>query len=89
MTTFYRDHYKKGQPKFDPFGRVLPITYNITTQQRMLDNKKFKELYDKYAIPNSPSPHHKQIWICKPGENANRGKGIVVLPSLDQVCNFL
>ena len=55
----------------------------------MLENKKFKELYDKYAIPNSPSPHHKQIWICKPGENANRGKGIKVIPSLDQVCNFL
>lgn len=54
-----------------------------------MENKKFKELYDKYAIPNSSSPRHKQMWICKPGENANRGKGIKVLPSLDHVSNFL
>ena len=25
----------------------------------------------------------KQIWICKPGENSNRGNGIVVLSGLD------
>ena len=31
----------------------------------------------------------EQIWICKPGENANRGKGIVVLPNLEQVKKLL
>jgi len=30
-----------------------------------------------------------QIWICKPGENANRGYGIEVLPNLAAVKKFL
>jgi len=29
------------------------------------------------------------IWICKPGENANRGKGIVVLQNITEVSKFL
>ena len=35
------------------------------------------------------SDDKEQIWICKPGENANRGKGIVVLQGLENVKQFL
>ena len=31
----------------------------------------------------------EDVWICKPGENANRGRGITVFPSLLQVQHFL
>ena len=27
----------------------------------------------------------KNIWICKPGENSNRGNGITVVSTLDEI----
>lgn len=27
----------------------------------------------------------KNIWICKPGENSNRGNGIAVVSNLDEI----
>ena len=53
----------------------------------MGEDPDFQELVQKYSLPLDNA--NKQIWICKPGENANRGKGIVVLPHLDAVRRFL
>ena len=35
--------------------------------------------------------HHqiKTIWICKPGENANRGRGIKIFNNLNKIKKFL
>jgi hypothetical protein len=31
----------------------------------------------------------KNVWIIKPGESTNRGNGIVVMNSLDQIASFI
>ena len=54
----------------------------------MDDNTQFQELRTK--IRNESIKKRAQIiWICKPGENSNRGNGIVVLPCIEQVQKFL
>ena len=65
-------------------GQILPISYNIKKKTaNMSDNEQFIELVEKHTEGK------EWIWICKPGENANRGKGIVVLEGLDTVKRFL
>ena len=64
-------------------GTILPITINIETTFNMNDNEQFRNLTKMY------SDQADQIWICKPGENANRGYGIEVLPNLAAVKKFL
>ena len=75
MTKFYIDE-RKG----DPF-QILPVTYNITASKNLGGDPTFLELSTYHCEPGT--------WICKPGENANRGKGIVVMPNLAAVKNFL
>lgn len=31
----------------------------------------------------------RNIWICKPGENSNRGNGITVVGTLTEIKNFI
>ena len=60
----------------EDIDELLPITYSLTTQPKMAANYKFKKILDKYT-------NKKQItWICKPGENANRGRGIRIFDNL-------
>jgi hypothetical protein len=76
----------KGNPRrqlYDPFGGFLPVTYNLTTQRNMLDDPQFVELLERFELDKAA------IWICKPGENANRGRGIVVLKDLVEVRKML
>lgn len=61
---------------------ILPVTYNVTASKNLAEDREFSELSRRFG-------HQKAIWICKPGENANRGRGIVVLPNLSQVKQFL
>jgi hypothetical protein len=75
MTWYYKEKKKKNI-----FGKYLPVTLNLETSKNMSENAEFNELKEK---------KEKQIWICKPGEYANRGKGIVVIPNLDLVQKFL
>ena len=58
----------------------LPETYNLTCCHIMdIDFKKIK----------SKGNFEDGTWICKPGEYANRGRGIKLFPNLRQAQVFL
>ena len=95
MTYYYREHgHAIDKPSVKPSGgttsqptirdvfSILPVTYNIVASKNMSNDYAFSELLKRFGS-------EKSIWICKPGENANRGKGIVVLPNLNAVRNFM
>ena len=75
MSKYYKDNGIKEIFKF------LPVTYMISACKNLNEDNQWEELYRFFQ--------HEHCWICKPGENANRGKGIVVLPTLKDVRNFL
>lgn len=67
---------EKNKDVFD----YVPITFHITS----LFDSKYKdfEIYFKNNMLKSMN-----IWILKPGENTNRGTGISICTSLDQIAN--
>lgn len=54
--------------KEDPY-KYFPESYNIKTLKDMSSHPVFKRIQEQMRSKNS-------IWICKPGENSNRGRGI-------------
>jgi len=38
---------------------------------------------------NSSSRECKNLWICKPGEDSNRGNGIEVLDCLESIGEYI
>ena len=58
----------------------LPETYNLTCTKNM--ELEFKKIRTKITFVDG-------TWICKPGEYANRGKGIILFPNLRQAQVFL
>lgn len=66
----------------DPFT-ILPLTFHITKGVEDPEFKLFKNHYDQ--IEKSKNKQIKNIWIVKPGENTNRGNGITVCYSIDDV----
>ncbi|OMJ91801.1 hypothetical protein SteCoe_5585 [Stentor coeruleus] len=56
----------------------VPITFHITS----LKDPKYHE-FEKYFHSKANKPN--SIWILKPGENTNRGSGIVICTALDQI----
>jgi len=62
--------YYRAQGRCVFKDRVFPVTFHVRDG---VDDPEFKKLADCFQeFPNS-------VWIVKPGENSNRGAGIVVL----------
>lgn len=72
-----RDFYK-AQGK-DPFS-VIPLTYVINDGLNDLEWDKFEEKFKQIETKNKADPEGQgtNIWIIKPGEDTNRGCGIIV-----------
>ena len=82
----------------NPF-KYIPLTYHI---QDNLEDKEFErfteefkrlEEYDEERIETlkqegKKKPKPTNIWIIKPGENTNRGSGIRVCNTLDQISSI-
>ena len=64
----------------DPFD-VLPLTFHIKKGKSDPAYKDFKETFDLF----SHDPTMKNVWIVKPGENTNRGTGIEVCKTIQEV----
>lgn len=82
-----KKYYKsKG---IDPFT-VLPLTYTVTGASGMgiESNTSFIKLKMKIR-EETINNREKSIWICKPGENSNRGRGIIVCKDLKQIQAFI
>ena len=55
----------------------FPDSYSIVTNSDMIESLKI--------LDSNP----RQIWICKPGENSNRGRGIRIFVGLEKIKKFL
>jgi len=64
------------------FDRV-PLTFHIQSGVEDPEFQKFVEAYEKYSAEEDKNS--KNLWIVKPGENTNRGTGINVCATVDQV----
>jgi len=58
---------------------VVPLTFHIKYGKSDLNYIKFQEMYKEYRKKN------KNVWIIKPGENSNRGNGIVIANTLNDI----
>ena len=71
----------------------LPLTFHIQTGLEDPEFQKFLEVYERREkeIPDlvedakSGAKRPKSIWIIKPGEETNRGRGIEVCSDLAQI----
>lgn len=64
----------------DPFS-VIPVTFHIKEGLYDASFKQFKRTYDQLALDSTI----KNVWIVKPGENSNQGRGIEVCRNLSEV----
>ncbi|CAG9319171.1 unnamed protein product [Blepharisma stoltei] len=67
----------------DPFD-YIPVTFHITKGENDEEFVKFEEIYNT-KISAVSAETLTNIWIVKPGENTNRGNGITVCSSLEQI----
>lgn len=72
----------------DPFAS-LPLTFHIKDGELDPEFRRFEEVYAKITAEaeqeSDPSKKPRNIWIIKPGENTNRGTGISVCGSIEQI----
>ena len=73
--------------------QTCPITFNFTE----LDDKEYEQFVEMFKsiekINNSVDTEEekknlqypKNIWIIKPGENTNKGRGIIVCDKLSEI----
>jgi tubulin polyglutamylase TTLL1/tubulin monoglycylase TTLL3/8 len=59
----------------------LPLTFHIKSKENDSEFDKFVETFQE--IENSKK--NLNLWIVKPGENSNRGQGICLASTLDQI----
>ena len=65
----------------DPFEVAIPLTFNVKTASSSdAGYAKFIKAYKDLELKKDPN-----IWIIKPGENSNRGTGIQVANSINEV----
>ena len=77
MKKYYELHDK------NPF-EFIPLTFHISKGVDDPEYAKFLQLY--FALDEKKKKKEiMNIWILKPGEFTNRGKGITVCSSLDDV----
>jgi tubulin monoglycylase TTLL3/8 len=67
----------------DPFLK-LPLTFHVSKGTEDAEYLRFLQYYDNQEQKKS-AKGQRNIWIVKPGENTNRGNGITVCHSLDDV----
>ena len=78
----------------------IPLTYHITNNLDDREFEKFVVEFKKYeqedkermelsAKDKKIKARPTNIWIIKPGENTNRGSGINVWNTLDQIKNIV
>ena len=71
--------------KKNPFN-YIPLTFHISKGFDDPEFEKFMIIYDKLEEEKANSDF-KNIWILKPGEFTNRGKGIAVCSSVEEIKN--
>ena len=84
-----KQYYAKNN---DDAFKYLPITFHICNGIDDDQYLKFLNIYYSYAKKTGDyeeSNSKYNAWIVKPGENTNRGNGIIVCLTLDAIKNIL
>ena len=64
----------------DAFEVAIPLTFHISSGQNDPEFVKFKNAFEQFSKGRGHN-----VWIVKPGENTNRGCGIQVASSLEEI----
>jgi tubulin--tyrosine ligase len=64
---------------------VLPVTFHVKEGEDDPEFKRFANYYQTFQKEAESDPTKSNVWIIKPGENSNRGKGISVSDSIDTI----
>jgi tubulin polyglutamylase TTLL1/tubulin monoglycylase TTLL3/8 len=75
---------EKGDKEFDNFL----IEYN-KREEEIKEEEKNKKNNPNNQIKYGFKPKRRNAWLVKPGENTNRGNGIVVVETLDEIHNII
>jgi tubulin polyglutamylase TTLL1/tubulin monoglycylase TTLL3/8 len=67
----------------EPLIDLIPLTYHISNGLADIELMRFMDL--QTAVSDSGERKLKGVWIVKPGENTNRGTGIAVCGTIEQV----
>lgn len=67
----------------------MPLTFRMNIDKKAGTNgnagyQKFTKAFDELQEKEGQS-----VWIVKPGENSNRGRGIQIFEDLDQIREFV
>lgn len=86
-----RDYYDKlgGGPDSKTYIDVMPLTFRMSIDRLSGVNgnsgyAKFKSTFEQEKKDAGTS-----IWIVKPGENSNRGRGIQIFGEIEQIRDFI
>jgi len=80
---FHNMNYYYTQIGQDPFD-ALPVTYHVKRGLEDPEFLRFKQHYDREAEWQNPN-----VWIVKPGEDTNRGVGISVHESYEEIAKLV
>ena len=65
---------------YDPFDVAIPLTFHIKTSSDP-EYARFEQEFKRVEF----SKCNQNVWIIKPGENTNRGSGIQVANTLQEI----
>lgn len=77
LFTNLKKFYENTQQK--PFD-FLPVTFHVKSGENDNSFKQFQTSFEEFS-----ERKNEKIWIVKPGENTNRGKGIKISNSLSEI----
>lgn len=66
--------------KMDPYD-VIPITFHIQS----INDQEYKRFEESFFSKQSNNKNDQNVWIIKPGENSNRGNGIIVTKDIEEI----
>jgi hypothetical protein len=73
-------NYYKGQ-NIDPFSKI-PLSFHLTVDSNSSFFKSFQEIFEHCREKQG------KIWIVKPGEFTNRGNGIKIFDSVENIQRY-
>ena len=76
------EYYKS---KGEDYSDNIPLTFLIEGGKSSKSFSDFRQYYNLMA----PNVDEDNKWICKPGENSNRGQNIIVCQDLAQIENYV
>lgn len=81
-----KDFYTTSQ--VDVFSKV-PLTFNISQKFEDPEFHHFRLKHQEFETYRESHPSFQNIWIVKPGEFTNRGTGISVCKTIDEVSKLI